>query len=132
MYPSASGHCLMASEFYSGQPVNNFHVQPVLRASGEKSKVTTMAEKGHDCKHSPFFFTITLVVFFLQNYTRRFFFFKITLAVFFFRITRDVFFRDDAIINYTRRFFNAILHATFFQCNNYTRRLFQQLHSPFF
>jgi hypothetical protein len=46
-----------------------------------------------------FFFTITLVVFFLQNYTRRFqFFFKFTLAVFFFRITRDVFFRDDAII----------------------------------
>ena len=94
--------------------------------------VYTMAEKGHDCKHSPFFFTITLVVFFLQNYTRRFFSFKITLAVFFFRITRDVFFRDDAIINYTRRFFNAILHATFFQCNNYTRRFFQQLHSPFF
>ena len=45
-----------------------------------------------------FFFTITLVVFFLQNYTRRFFFLKFTLAVFFFRITRDVFFRDDAII----------------------------------
>jgi hypothetical protein len=32
----------MASEFYSGQPVNNFHVQPVLRASGQKSKVTAL------------------------------------------------------------------------------------------
>jgi hypothetical protein len=39
-----------------------------------------------------FFVTITLVVFFLQNYTRRFFFFKFTLAVFFFRITRAVLF----------------------------------------
>ena len=35
MYPSAS-------EFYSGQPVNNFHVQPVLRATGQKSKVTAL------------------------------------------------------------------------------------------
>jgi hypothetical protein len=47
--------------------------------------------------------------------TRRFF--TITLVVFFFRITRDVFFRDDAIITrdvfsmqyYTRRFFNTII-----------------------
>ena len=73
------------------------------------------------------------------DYTRRFFssklhssffFLQFTLAVFFFRITRDVFFRDDAIITrdifsmqyYTRRFFNAIIiHATFFQCNNQPR-----------
>ena len=80
--------------------------------------IYTMAEKGHDCKHSPFFF---------YHYTRRFFPFKITLAVFFFRITCDVFFRDDAIITrdvfsmqyYTRRFFNAIY--------NYTRRFFNAI-----
>jgi hypothetical protein len=56
--------------------------------------------------HSSFFFPfkITLAVFFLQNYTRRFF--------------------QGWCNNYTRCFFNAILriHATFFQCNNYTRR----------
>ena len=59
---------------------------------------------------------------FFYHYTRRFFPFKITLAVFFFRITRDVFFRDDAIItrdvfsmqSYTRRFFNAIITRAFF------------------
>jgi hypothetical protein len=27
--------------------------------------------------------------------------------------------------HYTRRFFSSELHATFFQCNNYTRRFFQ-------
>ena len=47
-----------------------------------------MAEKGHDCKHSPFFLPLH----------SSFFPPKITLAVFFVRITRDVFFRDDAII----------------------------------
>ena len=82
-----------------------------------------------------FFFTITLVVFFLQNYTRRFFFFKFTLAVFFFRINTRRFFQGDAIITrdifsmqyYTRRFFNAlIIHATFFQCNT------TELHATFF
>ena len=54
---------------------------------------------------------------FFYHYTRRFFSFKITLAVFFVRITRDVFFRDDAIITrdvfsmqyYTRRFFRHVV-----------------------
>ena len=79
--------------FYPTQEVvKNLITQPI----------STMAEKGHDCKHSPFFFTTTLVVyfpsklhspFFLQNYTRRFF-----NAI----ITRDVFSK-----NYTRRFFRV-------------------------
>ena len=50
----------------------------------------TMAEKGHDCKHSPFRLPL-YTHFFLQNNTRRFF-----------------------LQNYTPRFFNTIiyLHAT--------------------
>ena len=33
----------------------------------------TMAEKGHDCKHSPFFLPLDSSFFSLQNHTRRFF-----------------------------------------------------------
>jgi hypothetical protein len=54
-----------------------------------------MAEKGHDCKHSPFFFTITLVVFFPS---------KLHSPL-----------------------FSSELYATFFQCNNYTRRFFNAI-----
>jgi hypothetical protein len=56
--------------------VNISLTKPIWKLSNDKSVryfvKTTMAEKGHDCKHSPFFFTITLV-FFLPNYTRHFF-----------------------------------------------------------
>ena len=72
---------------------------------------------------------------FFYHYTRRFFPFKITLAVFFFRITRDVFFRDDAIItrdvfsmqSYTRRFFNAIITGDVFSKTDYTVAVFLEL-----
>jgi hypothetical protein len=58
----------------------------------------TMAEKGHDCKHSPFFLPdYTRRFFSLQNYTRCFF-----------------------LQNYTRRFFQG-------WCNNYTRRFFNAI-----
>ena len=73
-----------------------------------------MAEKGHDCKHSPFFLPLHSSFFFLQNYTRRFFRQNDTRRFFNAIITRDVFSAE----NYTRRFFRRKLHATFFQCDN--------------
>ena len=84
-----------------------------------------MAEKGHDCKplsftkysiaqcciHSPFLLPLyTLVVFSPSKLHSPFFSSKLH-ATFFQR---------------------NIIHAAFFQCNNYTRRFFQKLHSPFF
>jgi hypothetical protein len=58
-----------------------------------------MAEKGHDCKHSPFFSPLHSSFFSLQNYTRRFFLQNYTRR--FFRddaiITRDVFLRGRLI-----------------------------------
>ena len=64
----------------------------------------TMAEKGHGCKHSPFFLPLHSSFFSLQNYTRRFFLQNYTRRFFNAIITRDVFSK-----NYTRRFFNAII-----------------------
>jgi hypothetical protein len=92
----------------------------------------TMAEKGHDCKHSPFFFYHYTRRFFSSKLHSSFFFLQIYTHRFFFRITRDVFFRDDAIITrdifsmqyYTRRFFNAIITRDVFS-NNYTCRFFR-------
>ena len=79
----------------------------IVKVFTRDSGILTMAEKGHDCKHSPFFLPLHSSFFFLQNYTRRFFLQNYTRC----------FFRDDAIITrdvfsmqyYTRRFFNAII-----------------------
>jgi hypothetical protein len=44
----------------------------VLQCVKPAIKSGTMAEKGHDCKHSPGFFTITLVVFFPSKLQEQF------------------------------------------------------------
>jgi hypothetical protein len=75
-----------------------FKCQFYVTKTARNSK-RTMAEKGHDCKHSPFFLPLHSSFFPHQNYTHRFFLQNYTRR--FFRddaiITRDVFLRGRLI-----------------------------------